>query len=129
MKNTTLFILPCLMFFFGGKFSQVSFAVEVGPEKIILSNGGVYTLVQFEHWTHQEIAECGFCHHSVDDEGNRINYTEEIKAIKCSICHNSNMAGDKYNSVKKVGHSLCRKCHQSKSKKVSCPTCHNYSKK
>jgi c(7)-type cytochrome triheme protein len=129
MSKTTLFILASLVFFCGVMFSKISFSVEIGPDKIILSNGGSCIPVLFEHWVHQEIAECGYCHHEVDDDGNRIDYTEEIKAIKCGSCHNSNMAKDDFNSVKKVGHSLCRKCHQSKDKKLSCPTCHNYSDK
>ena len=128
MSKTILFLLS-LAFFCGVIFSQIVFAVEIGPEKIILSNKGTCTPALFEHWTHQERAKCGFCHHSVDDDGNRVEYTEEIKTIKCSICHNSNMAGGNFNSVKKVGHSLCRKCHQSKNKKLSCSTCHNYPNK
>ena len=128
MCKKNLFLLS-LAFFCGVMFPQISFAVDIGPEKIILSNGGRCTPALFEHWVHQEITECGYCHHSVDEKGNRVNYSEEIKTIKCSICHNTNMVGDNYNSVKKVGHSLCRKCHQSKNKKISCSTCHNYPNK
>jgi hypothetical protein len=117
------------MFFNGTIFYQISFAVDIGPEKIILSNGGLCTPVLLEHWAHQKMADCDFCHHSIDENGNRINFTDDVKAIKCSACHNHNMDSKKFNTVKKVGHSLCRKCHESKDKKSSCPTCHNYSNK
>ena len=124
MSKTILFLLS-LVFFCGAIFHQISFAVENGPEKITLCDNGRVNRIQFDHWTHQEMTECGFCHHSVDDSGNRVNYSEEIETIKCANCHNSNLESKNFNSIKKVGHSLCRKCHQARGQKVSCPICHS----
>ena len=126
--NKTFFLLS-LAFFCGAIFYQISFADEIGPEDKILTSGGNCTPVLFEHRKHQKRVECNFCHHSVDDNGKRINYTGEFKAIKCKNCHNRDMDSKKFDSVKEVSHNLCRKCHQDESVKVSCPICHNYSNK
>jgi len=91
MSKTIFFVLLSLVFFCGAIFYQTSVAVEIGPEEKILTSGGNCTPVLFEHRVHQKEVECDFCHHSVDNEGNRINYTEELKPVKCSTCHNKNM--------------------------------------
>ena len=82
--------------------------------------------VVFPHAAHQARLECGICHHSKDDAGKQVAYSEGMTIAKCETCHNKD-AGmpKKLSNFKGAGHALCKTCHKETDKKLAkCGVCH-----
>lgn len=91
-------------------------AVDKGPEEITLRStidpAKKAKPAFFPHAVHQGNFECAKCHHSVDDAGKQISYSDDITIVKCESCHNkASSMPKKLSTFKKIAHELCKKCH------------------
>ena len=86
----------------------------------------------FPHKKHQEIAECGDCHHSAKD-GKQIPYAEGQEVAKCESCHFKGSGMEKkLETYKGAAHANCKACHKEyvaskpevKDKFKGCLPCH-----
>jgi len=93
--------------------------------------------VVFNHKEHQDLYQCGICHHKYE---NGVNvWTEDLKVFKCQHCHNEpTQTGEKKLSecelarnLKVAYHTQCVGCHRDikRSNKdanapVTCIKCH-----
>jgi hypothetical protein len=125
MRYAIYCFLSSAVFFCLILFSQRGYSADNGPERITLANKGRNRSILFDHRAHQRITECATCHHFVDDSDNVVAHSSKLETRKCVACHNNNSKNQKLNSFKKVGHVLCRECHQVNDRKTSCKTCHN----
>ncbi len=86
----------------------------------------------FPHAKHQEVAECGDCHHSAAD-GKQVPYEDGQEIGKCESCHFSGNGMDKkIETFKNAAHENCKSCHKEvvaskpelKDKFKGCLPCH-----
>ncbi len=86
----------------------------------------------FPHAKHQEIAECGDCHHGAAD-GKQVAYEEGQEIAKCESCHFEGSGMDKkIETFKNAAHENCKSCHKEvvaakpelKDKFKGCLPCH-----
>ena len=86
----------------------------------------------FPHAKHQEIAECGDCHHGAAD-GKQVAYEEGQEIAKCESCHFEGTGMDKkIETYKNAAHENCKSCHKEvvaakpelKDKFKGCLPCH-----
>ncbi len=86
----------------------------------------------FPHAKHQEIAECGDCHHGAAD-GKQVPYEEGQEIGKCESYHFSGNGMDKkIETFKNAAHVNCKDCHKEvvsskpelKDKFKGCLPCH-----
>jgi len=105
-----VFVAVCL------SIAGVCIATDKGPADMILKvekdPAKKPKTAVFPHAKHQEIAECGDCHHSAAD-GKQVPYEEGQAVQKCEDCHykGSGMP-DKLDSYKAVAHKNCKDCHK-----------------
>jgi predicted CXXCH cytochrome family protein len=83
----------------------------------------------FPHAKHQELNDCGTCHHYQDDAGARVACMDDSldKIAKCGTCHNADFANEKLRKWKDIGHGLCKDCHKKMKDKgapTKCGACH-----
>ena len=115
LVTTLVFGLGCVVT--GG----VSMATDMGPAEMELKTAAAKKPAKFMHKKHQEVFECGDCHHTKTDDGVKATYEEGMEIKKCVTCHNKeNMSNPKLNSFKLAGHGLCKECH--KENKETAPT-------
>ena len=129
MRNKILYCMLVLFSFLcisanndmGIASSSNKFKVDAGPEEIILKTPASIKSAQFPHRKHQDAFACSLCHHSKNDDGIKLPYTEGMKIHKCVACHNKeDMISPKLNNFKIVAHGLCKGCH--KKQKGTAPT-------
>ena len=94
--------------------------VDIGPESITMKSLHAKKPAEFPHRKHQQTLTCMQCHHL---DGNK------LQVDKCHSCHNENFADQKLDTMKEVGHILCKDCHKKQrnaGKDISgkCSTCH-----
>jgi hypothetical protein len=111
-------------------------AADKGPAEMVLKStvdpAKKAKLAFFPHATHQETFDCATCHHSKDDAGKQVAYTEGQKIEKCDVCHNTKAAGmdKKLNTFKGAAHARCKTCHKALKKEgkdagpTKCGGCH-----
>lgn len=113
-----------------GCIGLASATAEKGPDEMILEStidpAKAPKPAIFPHGTHQARMECGTCHHGVDADGNRIEYTEGLGIEKCESCHNSTAAMPKtLSTFKNAAHAQCIGCHRDTDKELAkCTVCH-----
>ena len=83
----------------------------------------------FPHAKHQELNDCGTCHHYQDDAGARTACMDDTldKIAKCDTCHNVDFANEKLRTWKDIGHGLCKDCHKkmkAEGAPTKCGACH-----
>ena len=128
--------LMCTVFFLGLLITAgVALAVDKGSEEMTLRStvdpAKKAKLAFFPHAVHQGNFECAICHHSKDDAGKQISYSEEMAISKCESCHNkASSMPNKLNTFKNAAHELCKKCHVERTKEgktagpTKCNGCH-----
>jgi len=88
-------------------------------------------LPEFDHTLHEEgLGEtgCAKCHHVLDDEQNRLIYSEGEETA-CSECHNSE-SSDNLLAMREASHASCTGCHREMKKEkekagpTTCGECH-----
>lgn len=104
-------------------------AGDTGPAEMVLKTAEAKKPAFFPHEKHQKMegVTCGTCHHSKDDAGKQVAYTEGMAIQKCETCHNADMANETLNSFKNAAHERCKNCHKENKDKgasTSCTTCH-----
>lgn len=105
-----LFVATCFCI------AGISIAADKGPADMVLQaekdKAKKPKPAVFPHAKHQEIAECGECHHSAKD-GKQVPYEEGQEIGKCEDCHykGSDMP-EKLDSYKMAAHKNCRDCHK-----------------
>ncbi len=116
----------------GKVLEQSSSALEgTGAETITLRSARGRKPAVFPHRLHQEMYDCGECHHGRDANGRRLSYAEGMPIQRCSNCHNASlMTKIELRDMKHVGHALCKGCHQREAQSGSagpidkCSGCH-----
>ncbi len=107
----------------------ISMAGNTGPANIILKTANARKPAYFPHAKHQSHLKCGACHHSKNAAGKQVPYVKGQKIQKCEVCHNAKAAGmpGNLNSLRKVGHKLCKSCHRKSANRSlnHCSTCHS----
>lgn len=94
----------------------ISIAADTGPAEMTLKtekDGAKKPKpAVFPHAKHQEIAQCGECHHGAQD-GKQVAYTDGMEIQKCESCHfkGSGMP-EKLETFKDVAHINCKDCHK-----------------
>jgi hypothetical protein len=90
----------------------------------------------FPHRKHQDMFECGECHHGKNQKGEQTPYVEGMKIRKCVTCHNSSLPNKRLNHFKFAAHAKCKGCHQAKAADhekagpiIKCGGCHPKKKK
>lgn len=101
----------------------VSFAGGTGPEEITLQSAEAKKPAKFPHKKHQDKFKCEECHHTMSADSKKGPYVAGQEK-KCESCHNKDFKNVDLNSLKGVGHALCKECHKKKGAPVSCTTCH-----
>lgn len=92
--------------------STVQALSENGPEVVVLHSKRNAKPARFPHGKHQEIIECGECHHGQNDDGEQIPFETGMPAKKCGTCHNLNMANTSLSKLRLVAHMKCKGCHK-----------------
>ena len=95
-------------------------AIDIGPETITMKSLKAVKPAEFPHRKHQQSLVCMQCHH-LDGRS--------LQVAKCHSCHNENFANESLNTMKEVGHALCKDCHKEQRKAgkdipAKCSTCH-----
>jgi len=106
----------------------VSFAHH-GPADMTLKTEQAKKPAAFPHHKHQDMMECGECHHSKGPGGEKVPYEEGMEIKSCPTCHNEQMENKKLNSYMKAAHENCRGCHKEAAKEgknapTKCSGCH-----
>lgn len=134
MNKTQLFLTAILLGLLA--FTGVSIAVEKGPAELVLKSSidpaKKPKPAFFPHEIHQDIFDCGICHHTQSDDGKQAAYTDGMQIYKCESCHNKGAEGmqEKLNTFKKAAHQRCKKCHVERKKEgkkagpTKCNGCH-----
>ena len=105
-----LFVATCFCI------AGISIAADKGPADMVLQaekdKAKKPKPAVFPHAAHQEIAECGDCHHSAAD-GKQVPYEEGQEIGKCEDCHYKGAEMPKgLDSYKGAAHKNCRDCHK-----------------
>ena len=133
-------VLFCCLFIFSliAGYAGVALSTDAGPENMTLKSSDSTKKAPsvFPHKAHQELMECGACHHGMAD-GKQTPYTEGMAIQKCEECHNPEVLGGRkkdkldLDTFKGAGHGNCLECHKEVAKKddskkslKSCKTCH-----
>lgn len=77
---------------------------------------------RFDHSLHKDTLGCDKCHHIMDENSNKLVYSEGEEAA-CTDCHSSKQNGNVL-SIREASHGSCTKCHRKlkKDKKQAGPT-------
>ena len=128
--------LMCTAFFLGLLITAgVALAADKGSEEMTLRStvdpAKKAKLAFFPHAVHQGNFECAKCHHSADDAGKQISYSDDMAILKCESCHNkASSMPKKLSTFKKAAHELCKGCHVELTKEgkkagpTKCNGCH-----
>ncbi len=102
-----------------------------GDAVMILKTARARKPALFPHRKHQDMFECGECHHGANQKGEQTPYVEGMKIRKCVTCHNSSMANKKLSYFKFAAHARCKGCHQARTADhekagpvIKCGGCH-----
>lgn len=121
-------VIFALAIFFGLGGTDSNASEDKRPVETILKTANIPT--NFNHEKHQELFECGDCHHSKNDDGTLGPYVEGEQQT-CVTCHNTKDMADsivrgknKLNSFEGAAHASCVGCHYKilREGKVSGPT-------
>ncbi len=129
LKNTMkcTIVAAAAIFCFSMMGTGVSSAANAGPEEITLQSAEAKKPSKFPHKKHQEMYKCEQCHHTMAN-GKKGPYAAGEEK-KCETCHNKDFPNPALNSVKAVGHALCKECHKKMEKEGKaapnkCTGCH-----
>ncbi|MCK5340130.1 MAG: cytochrome c3 family protein, partial [Desulfobulbaceae bacterium] len=94
--------------------------VDIGPDSITMKSIQSKKPAKFPHRFHQDFMACMKCHHTKD---------RTMTIEKCYKCHNQDIGNEKLDTLKEVGHTLCKDCHKAarkagKNAPGKCSTCH-----
>lgn len=103
--------------------------VDTGREVFTIQTSGgegKKPLKPFSHKKHQDIMECGECHHKIIDDGEPVPIKSTDPVERCEACHNEHMENPTWDDTKEFFHGKCRVCHQKGGGKVkgTCNECH-----
>jgi len=127
-NRLTCSVIAAVAFVFAIMAAGVSFAANAGPEEITMQTAEAKKPAKFPHKKHQAILKCADCHHTKDATGKKGPYVEGQEK-KCETCHNKDLPNAELNSLKSVGHLLCKECHKEQEKAgknapTKCTGCH-----
>lgn len=103
-----------------------------GEAVMVLQTARARKPAVFSHRKHQEMFDCGECHHARNDAYEQLPYVDGMKIQKCVTCHNSSMPNKKFNHFKLAAHARCKGCHKAKAADaqktgpiIRCGGCHD----